>query len=110
MTLPRAGSMRSPSTLASSLVGLLGLVMACQSNDAPAATPGASGMAAQAGTSNMGGSSAGSATAGAAGAAAGTSAGGAATLPNGSFVALGPFSTCVVGADQAVKCAGRCGP
>jgi hypothetical protein len=92
-------------------LALVGLGFGCRSSDGPEPTPASAGSAGQAGDapSTSGGGGAGG-TAIAMGGASGSAAGGAATVPASAALALGPFSSCVVGADQMVKCAGRCGP
>src|SRR5687767_9586932 len=93
-----------------SQLALLGLLAACRSSDTTDASPVAAGNAGQpaAGSGGSGGSAGG--LSGGSGSFAGDGSGGAPMVPAASSLALGPFSTCVVGPDQMVKCAGRCGP
>jgi hypothetical protein len=92
-------------------VVLLGLLLGCRSSDSPEPMSASAGTAGHAGDapSTAGGGAGGSAGM-TAGGSSGSTSGGAATVPASGALALGPFSSCVVGADQMVKCAGRCGP
>src|SRR5688572_14635735 len=103
--------MLRPRFLTLGYLTLLGLSLGCRSSDSADPMSAGAGSAGQAGAApNSGGAGGGGGTAPAAGGVAGSASGGAATIPPSASLASGPFSSCVVGADQLVKCAGRCGP
>ena len=103
--------MRLPHLFAPRSLALLGLLVACRSNETNDPVSATAGSAGQAGApSSGGGNGTGGNSAGAAGADAGSSSGGSPVMTPAASLALGPFSNCLVGADKMVKCAGRCGP
>ncbi len=105
----------SPHHRLAALLGLLGIMLGCRANEAAPTTSGSGGMPAQLGGATTSGG--GAEPAGAGGASLGGSAGGGGSAAGGGgtqaaelVVAVGPFASCVVDAQQAVKCGGRCGP